>query len=140
MSASYGKGDRGKATKLHSKFVRTRAGWACERCGRSIGDTAPSGKLVKQLHCAHIISRHVAATRTDETNAFCLCASCHWYFGKWPIEFAKFVFDRIGEDAYDVLLVKAEAGKGQRVDWAAELERLNNGLAELDANSGMSSK
>jgi len=134
MSAAYGKGDRGKATKLHSQVVRTRAGWACERCGRAIGDTAPSGKLVKQLHCAHIISRHVAATRTDETNAFCLCASCHWYFGKWPIEFAKFTFKEITKSGYEKLLKKATEGKGKKVDWIAEVARLQLLLDSLEGS------
>ena len=131
MSAAYGKGDRGKATKLHSTVVRTRAGWACERCSRSIGDTAPSGKTVKQMHCAHIISRHVAATRTDEANAFCLCASCHWFFGKWPIEFAKFTFRKITKSGYEKLLKKATEGKGKKVDWTSEVARLQLLLEEL---------
>lgn len=124
MSASYGKGDRGKATKLHSKLVRKRANDTCERCGRTYGDMAESGKPVKQIHCAHIISRHVAVTRTDENNAFCLCASCHFYFGKWPVEFAKFIFEQIGVEGYEQLLSKATSGKGKKVDWAAEIVRL----------------
>lgn len=81
------------------------------------------------MHCAHIISRHVAATRTDEKNAFCLCASCHWYFGKWPVEFAKFVFAKIGEEGYESLLSKATSGKGKKVDWSAEVERLEKLLS-----------
>jgi hypothetical protein len=137
MGATYGKGDRGKATKLHSEYVRARAGSVCQRCGRGRGDIAPSGKPVKQIHCAHVISRNVAATRTDENNAFCLCASCHWYFGKWPVEFALFVFDCIGRDGYNKLFAKAEAGKGLRVDWSSEVQRLQGKLSELDVARGM---
>ena len=130
MSASYGKGDRGKATKLHSKLVRARADNRCERCGRTRGDINPdTGKEVKQIHCAHIISRNVPATRTAENNAFCLCASCHWYFGKWPVEFAKFVFEHIGEGGYEALLFKATRGKGKKVDWAGEVKRLESLLS-----------
>ena len=112
-----GKGAKGKATRLHSEIVRSRVNYTCENCGK----TRSEG----QIQCAHIISRHMVATRTDEENAFALCASCHWYFGKWPIEFARFVFSRIGEDGYDRLAEKATEGKGKKVDWDAEVERLN---------------
>ncbi len=113
----HGKGDKGKATRLHSVYVRTRAGFTCENCGK----TREEG----QIQCAHIISRHWTATRTDENNAFSLCASCHWFFGKWPLEFAKFVYSKIGEEEYERLAEKARQGKGKKVDWASEIERLN---------------
>lgn len=115
-----GKGAKGKATRLHSEFVRRRAGFVCERCGK----TRDEG----QIQCAHIISRHMTATRTDENNAFALCASCHWYFGKWPIEFAKWIYDMIGEAEYERLAQKARDGKGKKVDWAAEVDRLQSML------------
>lgn len=129
MSASYGKGARGKATKLHSKIVRERVGYVCERCGK----TRDEG----QIQCAHIISRNYGGTRTDERNAFALCASCHWYFGKWPVEFARFVFDQVGHVLYDELKAKAEDNKGKKLDWEAELERLKE--LENALNSGVSS-
>lgn len=139
MGANYGKGARGKATRLHSQVVRERAGNRCENCQRAKGDINPdTGKEVKSIQCAHIISRHMTATRTDETNAFCLCASCHWYFGKWPLEFAAFVFDKVGVDRYAALKAKAEAGKGKPVDWDAEVERLARILDETTSSSGMS--
>lgn len=131
MSASYGKGARGKATKLHSKFVRDRMDSVCERCGRTYGDINPdTGKPVKQMHCAHIIGRQTAATRTDENNAFCLCASCHWFFGKWPVEFALFVFDKIGKRSYNKLVKKAKAK--EKVDWDSEVVRLTALLEDLE--------
>lgn len=131
MPASSGKGLRGKATRLHSLYVRQRANFVCENCGK----TREEG----QIQCAHIISRHWGATRTDETNAFALCASCHWYFGKWPLEFAKFVITEIGSDAYEDLKLKAERGKGKKVDWGAEVVRLQELLETLNADSGLSS-
>lgn len=130
MSASYGKGARGKATKLHSKIVRERTGYVCERCGKTRDDGV-------QIQCAHIISRNYGGTRTDERNAFALCASCHWYFGKWPVEFGKFVHDKIGSELYEELKEKAENNKGKKLDWEAELDRLKE--LENVANSGVSS-
>lgn len=129
MAVGYGKGANKKATKLHSVYVRTRAEWQCERCGRKVGDVAPSGKLVKQMQCAHIITRHNPRTRTDENNAFCLCASCHWYFGKWPIEFARFVFSKMPEEEYDRLFEKANSDLV--MDWDSEVDRLTKLISDL---------
>lgn len=125
----YGKGARKKATELHSLIVRERAGFVCENCGRKRhppGLTKEEKKVAEtgQIQCAHIISRNYGATRTDEKNAFALCAKCHWRFGKWPMEFARFVFAKIGEEEYDRLAAKAMAGTGTKIDWVAELERL----------------
>lgn len=111
MPVSYGKGARGKATKLHSELVRMRG--KCEACGRRVG-----------LQCAHIVSRRYALTRTDLDNAFCLCARCHRHFTDWPMEFAEFVHTKIGLDAY--LALKLRANSLQRVDWDAELARLKD--------------
>ncbi len=130
MANINGKGAKGKATRLHSLFVRQRANYICEHCGRKSHPRDPkTGKIVKteetgQIQCAHIISRHMVATRTDEMNAFALCSKCHWHFGKWPIEFAEFVYSKIGKDEYDRLSEKAKAGKGVKVDWDAEVARL----------------
>lgn len=132
MAASSGKGDRGKATKLHSLYVRQRAAFVCQRCGK----TRSEG----QIQCAHIISRHYGATRTNEYNAFALCASCHWYFGKWPMEFSKFVIDMIGSEGYEELRTLAENGVGKKVDWASEIDRLKAKIGELDVDSRVSSK
>jgi hypothetical protein len=131
MSASYGKGARGKATRLHSLLVRTRAGFICERCGAS--------KETSQLQCAHIVSRHYAATRTLESNAFCLCASCHCFFGKWPVEFGIFVLDRLGEECYNALKARALEGRSETPDWEAEVDRLQRLLDEFDSRMSDSS-
>ena len=78
------------------------------------------------MQCAHIVSRTYSHTRTDEDNAICLCGKCHFYFSKWPIEFAEFVFEKIGKAAYLKLKEKAESGVGVKMDWSAELVRLQN--------------
>lgn len=126
MAAESGKGARGKATKLHSLIVRERAGFICENCGR----TREEG----QMQCAHIVSRNYGHTRTDERNGFCLCAKCHWYFGKWPLEFYKFIEMKHSLNLYEELKFKAEQGKGKPLDWPSELLRLQN-----VRDSGMSS-
>jgi hypothetical protein len=111
MANHWGRGDKGIATQLHSKIIRAKG--ECEKCGE---------KQYDKLQCAHIISRRYAHTRTDEANAFCLCAKCHYYFTVSPVEFAKFVFEKIGEEAYEDLLRKSQLTT--KVDWTQEKERL----------------
>ena len=110
MSNIYGKGDKGKATRLHALITRDHG--ECEKCGS-----------VHALQCAHIISRKYGNTRTDLNNAFCLCASCHMYFTDNPVEFGTFTIDKIGEEAYAVLLQQRQLTS--KVDWKQEVKRLD---------------
>lgn len=108
----YGKGAKGKATRLHAQIVRARG--RCERCG-IVDDT---------LQCAHIVARSFMATRTDENNAWCLCASCHWKLTGDPFLHVQFAIQTHGEDGYELLRVKAREGVGRKVDWDIEAARL----------------
>lgn len=122
MSSIYGKGAKGRATKLHAELVRARG--ACERCGSTS----------KALQCAHIIGRRYSATRTDETNAWALCAGCHMRLGEHPDEHMAFVGQTIGMERFDELKTKALAGvKANDAFWLAECVRLAALLAEVEA-------
>lgn len=111
-SSAYGKGLRGKATRLHSLVIRSRG--RCENCGG-----------VSNLQAAHIIPRRYAATRTDEANAFCLDAKCHMRFTEHADEWMAFVDSTIGRAEYDRLKAKAMAGvKANDLFWQEEIERL----------------
>ena len=118
MPNIYGKGDKGKATRLHALIVRDAG--RCLKC-----DTDYT------LQCAHIISRKYSRTRTDLDNAFCLCASCHMYFTDNPVEFGQFTIDQIGESNYDLLLEKRRSIV--KMDWAVEAAR----LAEIAKERGL---
>jgi len=107
----YGRGAKAKATKLHSQIIRSKG--FCERCGRT-----------ENLQCAHIIRRTYSATRTDLSNAWVLCAKCHFHIDTNPDEFMVFVNDTVGMEKFSELKAKALAGVGKKVDWSAELERL----------------
>ena len=109
MTNIYGKGTKGKATRLHSLIVRDRG--SCEACG--------SGN---NLQCAHIISRKYSWTRTSLDNAFCLCARCHRHYTDNPVEFGEFTIEMIGTDRYDELIVLRETNA--KFDWDTEAERL----------------
>lgn len=113
MRATYGSGPKGKATRLHAQLVRARG--ACQRCGST-----------ERLQCAHIVGRRFAATRTDETNAWCLCAACHLRLTEHPDEHMHFVAQTIGMAAFDRLKERALAGvKTSDAYWVAEVARLS---------------
>ncbi len=115
-NSAFGKGDRGKATRLHSLIVRNR-GW-CERCGSR-----------ENLQTAHIIRRVYSATRTDLANAWCLCAKCHFRLDQHADEFMVFVDGSIGREAFEHLKRKAETPT--KVDWASEVLRLRSIASDL---------
>ena len=108
----YGKGKRGRATKLHAELVRARG--RCENCGGT-----------SNLQCAHVIPRRYAATRVDPANAFCLDAKCHMRFTEHADEWMAFVDRTIGRDEFDRLKAKAEAGvKANDAFWQGWIETL----------------
>lgn len=108
----YGKGLKGKATKLHAELIRSRG--RCEGCGSTAN-----------LQCCHILTRGFAATRTDEDNALCGCASCHAKWGANPLLFGDFVRAYLGEEHLKRIQEKAYAGvKANDAFWRAEVERL----------------
>lgn len=109
MSNIYGKGPKGKATKLHAAIIRSRGD--CESCG-----------FTNNLQCAHIISRKYSWTRTALDNAFCLCASCHRHFTDNPVDFGRFTISKIGEEVYQSLLDRRNSIA--KFNWDDEVERL----------------
>ncbi len=114
MANIYGKGAKGKATKLHALITRSKG--ECEKCGST-----------HALQCAHIISRKYGRTRTHLENAFCLCASCHMRFTDNPVEFGEFTIEMIGEDKYYELV--HERNSIVKMDWEEEAARLH-GIAK----------
>jgi hypothetical protein len=120
MSASYGKGAKAKATKLHSLIVRSRG--ACERCGE---------RYYPKLQAAHIIPRARSATRTLEQAAWCLCASCHFAVDNFAHLKMDLVDRTIGREEYDRLYALATHGT-TKVDWVGELDRLRAVWARIE--------
>lgn len=123
MSVAYGKGPKGKATKLHSLVVRSRG--VCERCGE---------RRYEKLTTAHIVRRDYTATRTDETASWCLCYSCHRFTEDFADEFLALVDATIGRARYNELKALARAGmKRTPADWEAEATRLRSLLEQRRA-------
>lgn len=88
---------------LFSLYVRARAGFRCERCGKQYkrGDQG--------LHASHIYSRRHHATRWDDRNAVAHCYSCHSLLGGNPLLFAEWAKEYIGEDVIEELRVLSSA-------------------------------
>jgi len=112
MSVSYGKGDKGKATKLHAEIIRSTG--YCENCFREPPQV--------QLQCAHIQGRKASATRTQLRNAFCLCAGCHRIFTDKPLNFSRFITGTWAQEYREELIRLSNTMT--KMDWTEELVRL----------------
>lgn len=115
------RGYKKKADDLFSKIIRSKG--LCARCGKG-----------QHLQCAHIVSRRFSATRCDLRNALCLCAGCHHYFTDHPVEFGRFVIDRIGDKLYNQLTAKAH--KPTKVDWKLTYEELKITYEDITSRNG----
>lgn len=123
MSDIYGKGPRGKATRLHSLVVRARG--RCEASGLGFGDCKGA------LECAHILSRSYANTRTDERNAWALCKKHHFHLTGNPHEHMRLVELTIGMAAFEELWERARTPHAwKQHEWQAEVDRLTALLRE----------
>jgi 5-methylcytosine-specific restriction endonuclease McrA len=71
------------ADKLFSTYIRTRDGWACQRCGSPF-----------RIQCAHLIGRAYRAVRFASLNATALCQGCHVFFTHRPLEWADWCEER----------------------------------------------
>lgn len=122
MSVSYGKGDKGKATKLHAELIRSTG--ECEHCFARPPQV--------QLQCAHIQGRKSSATRTQLRNAFCLCAGCHRMFTDKPLNFSRWITQTWAQEYRDELIRLSNTPT--KMDWSEELKRLR--LLKLQLESG----
>jgi hypothetical protein len=123
MSGIYAKGPKGRADRLFSQIVRARGVCQVPDCGET---------RYALLQCCHIYSRTYNNTRTDETNALCMCASHHAKFTARPLDFGDFVRSLLGDEEVDALRAKAHAvGSWSKNRWTDEADRLAAVLAEI---------
>ncbi len=115
------KGAKGKADRLFSKLIRSRG--VCVGCGE---------REYPKLQTCHVVSRRYAWTRVDPDNAVCGCWRCHRYWTDNPVEWAQFVENHLGLDEYLRLKQKALGGVGKKVDWDAEVLRLQALVKEAE--------
>ena len=87
------------ADAAFSDYIRARAGYRCERCGKQY-EAKSSG-----LQCSHHFSRRHYNIRFDPDNAAALCHHCHnyWYSKDVP-EAARWLEDKIGQERVNRLI------------------------------------
>ena len=73
--------------RLFSQYIRRKAGYACEKCGRRDS----------KLECAHVYSRRYKATRWEPDNAMCLCFTCHRYYTEHPHQWTEYTENKLGK-------------------------------------------
>ena len=92
---------------LYRKWRLVRDHFTCQKCGQPYPpDNAGS------LEVAHFHSRRHENTRFDEENTLCLCrVRCHQYFDTHRTEFEAFMLERLGQERYDLLELRAHITK-----------------------------
>lgn len=98
------------ADKFFSLWIRWRAGWKCERCGAQF-EVGGQG-----LHCSHFWGRAREATRFDPENCVAHCHGCHAFLTANPELHREWKLKQIGEEKYNLLMVRAQlSAKKDRV-------------------------
>lgn len=91
---------RSPADVAFSKCIRERADYTCERCGKQY-DKSSTG-----LHCSHNFSRSHRTIRWCKDNALALCFACHQWFGGNPADSGRWLENKIGSGAVEILREK----------------------------------
>lgn len=91
--------------KLFSQYIRQRANWKCEACGKNYKDN-PQG-----LHCSHYYGRGREATRFEPDNCLALCFYHHrlWGHGDLRDEYTAFMKKKLGEKRWRTLMLQANS-------------------------------
>lgn len=94
-----------KITKHDTKFrqlLLRKQNYTCQRCETVYPPTECRG-----LHVSHYYSRANWIVRVDFNNADLHCCGCHQHLGGNPHLFKEWKKQRMGEQAYDALVLKA---------------------------------
>jgi len=91
--------------RLFSQYIRERANWKCERCGR---DYSPNNG---RLHCSHFHGRRKKSVRWEPENAMAACFTCHQWLTENPEGHTAFFKKRLGEKRFNALLIQANTPK-----------------------------
>ena len=90
-----------KADTVFSNYIRTKANWTCQRCGKHYDPPTTS------LQCCHFHSRRKESVRFDIDNVQCMCYGCHAYIDSHPLEKVEYFKKILGEKSFDDLTLRA---------------------------------
>lgn len=113
---SYFKIKRRPADTLFSNYIRQRAKWTCEYCGKvcRIG-----GEWIYKLEASHYYGRAKESVRFDPDNVHSLCFNCHKRMGGHTRdekgEYDVWMKKLLGQKKYDLLAFRAN-GVGKKDD------------------------
>ena len=97
------------ADKLFSNYIREKADWKCQKCGKLC---RLNGEWIARLEASHYFSRSHGGTRYDEQNVYSLCGSCHKRMGGYTPsenrEYDLWVKEMLGTD-YTKLKIRAKS-------------------------------
>lgn len=115
---------------LFSRYIRTKAGWKCEYCGKQYQPQTAA------LQCSHFHGRRRRSTRWDPDNCAALCFYCHRVFTENPIQHVDWFKKRLGTKKFDALMLKSnfhsKPDKKILKMWLKqELERLEKNPADI---------
>lgn len=93
---------------LFSNYIRQKANWKCEYCGKAC---KIDGEWIGKLEASHYHGRRKESTRYDTDNVHALCFSCHKRMGghtrEEKGEYDLWMKELLGEQRYKTLLVRA---------------------------------
>lgn len=120
-AVSFGKVKIDAADKYFSLYIRNRAKWNCERCGKHYEPPTSA------LHCSHFIGRGKENTRFDLDNASAHCYGCHQYLTSHPAEHVAWKIEQVGERAVNILMLKSNMyckkdRESEKIYWRAKLK------------------
>ena len=88
-----------KTDKDYSKYIRTKANWKCEICGRDYSFDH------SKLENAHYFTRNRETTRFDDRNCHALCKSCHRKAHEDKRYYEAFMIKKYGKREFDRLAI-----------------------------------
>jgi len=87
--------------RLFSLMIRCKANWTCEKCLRNHANRRGN------LQNSHYHGRRKKSVRFDEDNCSALCFTCHQYFTENPYEHTLWMKKKLGENRFEVLMMRA---------------------------------
>jgi 5-methylcytosine-specific restriction endonuclease McrA len=107
--------------KLFSELIRLRANGFCPKCEMYY--------KFDEIVPAHYYSRTMKSTRWDEDNVQGVCSPCHDLFHKYESIHTGFMYERLGEERFKALVVKARIPT--KMDYITVKTQIQNRIKEL---------
>ncbi len=121
---------------LFSNYIRTKAKWKCEYCGRVCRTPNGQTKFYK-LEASHYHSRGHWSTRFDPENVVALCFTCHQKLGGYKQNtegpYDIFMKERLDEKGWKLLLLRANTSPKTKYDPVMTKLYINQLMKELPA-------